>query len=78
MIRVEATTQDYSHTPPEVTRAGAGDIRPARPLDTAPARHASVREFEITGSQLVVGCICFLCAIRLVLWAVLKLWLSES
>src|SRR5260370_10371270 len=40
-------------------------------------RHTAVRELNLTGSQLVVGCMCFLGAIRLVLWAVLKLWLFE-
>lgn len=40
-------------------------------------REKAVSELELTGMQVLVGCICFLGAIRLALWAVLTLWLSE-
>jgi hypothetical protein len=38
---------------------------------------ARVGQLNLTGSQLLVGFICLLSAIRIVMWAVLKLWLFE-
>lgn len=55
--------------------------QPSSSQDTDPQcqsdHHTAVRELNLTGSQLVVGCMCFLTTIRLALWAVLKLWLFE-
>jgi hypothetical protein len=58
------------------TDAGQGNGK-TQTLNTGSIRRPAVRELNLTGSQLVVGCMCFLGAIRLVLWAVLKLWLFE-
>jgi hypothetical protein len=78
MIRVEETRRNNIRIPFFVTWTSADQVAPkTQILNAEPVRHTAVRELNLTGSQLVVGCMCFLGAIRLVLWAVLKLWLFE-
>ena len=78
MIRVEQTIGSDKRIPFPVVWTDAD-----RPSSTTPTRnvgsvgHTAVGELKLTGIQLAVGCICFLGAIRLVLWAALKLWLFE-
>jgi hypothetical protein len=78
MIRVEETRRNNIRIPFFVTWTSADQVAPkTQILNAESVRHTAVRELNLTGSQLVVGCMCFLGAIRLVLWAVLKLWLFE-
>ncbi len=78
MIRVEEPRMKAKRIPFLVTWTSADQVAPKTQIRNAESvRHTAVRELDLTGSQLVVGCMCFLGAIRLVLWAVLKLWLFE-
>ena len=78
MIRVEEPRMNAKLIPFLVTLASADQVALKTQIRNAKSvRHTAVRELNLTGSQLVVGCMCFLGAIRLVLWAVLKLWLFE-
>ncbi|HYT21056.1 MAG TPA: hypothetical protein VEW05_12600 [Candidatus Polarisedimenticolia bacterium] len=78
MIRVEEPRMKAKRIPFLVTWTSADQVAPKTQIRNAESvRHTAVRELNLTGSQLVVGCMCFLGAIRLVLWAVLKLWLFE-
>jgi len=78
MIRVEETRRNDKRIPFLVTWTSAHQVVPKTQIrDAESVRHTAVRELNLTGSQLVVGCMCVLGAIRLVLWAVLKLWLFE-
>ncbi len=78
MIRVEEPRMNAKRIPSLVTWTSADQVAPKTQIRNAESvRHTAVRELNLTGSQLVVGCMCFLGAIRLVLWAVLKLWLFE-
>jgi hypothetical protein len=77
MIHVETAKGNDKRVPfvARWTDAGQGNGK-TQTLNTGSIRRPAVRELNLTGSQLVVGCMCFLGAIRLVL-AVLKLWLFE-
>jgi len=78
MIRVEEPTMNAKRIPFLVTGTSADQVAPKTQIRNGESvRHTAVRELNLTGSQLVVGCMCFLGAIRLVLWAVLKLWIFE-
>ncbi len=78
MIRVEEPRMNAKLIPFLVTLTSADQVGPKTQIRNAESvRHTAVHELNLTGSQLVVGCMCFLGAIRLVLWAVLKLWLFE-
>jgi hypothetical protein len=78
MIHVETAEGNDKRVPFLVTLTSADQIAPKTQVSNAESvRHTAVRELNLTGCQLVVGCMCFLGAIRLVLWAVLKLWLFE-
>ena len=78
MIRVEEPRMNAKLIPFLVTLTSADQVAPKTQIRNAESvRHTAVRELNLTGSQLVVGCMCFLGAIRLVLWAILKLWLFE-
>lgn len=64
--------------PFSVTWTGAGGLNhETRARNAGSVRERAVSELELTGMQVMVGCICFLGAIGLALWAVLRLWLSE-
>jgi hypothetical protein len=77
-IHVETAERNDKRVPFLVTLTSADQIAPKTQVRNAESvRHTAVCELNLTGSQLVVGCMCFLGAIRLVLWAVLKLWLFE-
>ncbi len=79
MIRVEETKKNDKRIPFLVTWTSAHQVVPKTQIRNAESvRHTAVRELNLTGSKLVVGCMCFLGAIRLVLWAVFKLWLFEA
>ena len=75
MIRVEATTKSNEHIPFSITWTGTDQISPE--ARTGLARHTAARELSLNGSQLVLGCVCFLGAANLLLWALLKLRLFE-
>jgi hypothetical protein len=78
MIRVDQTIGSDKRIPFSVVWTSADQVAPKTQIRNAESvRHTADRELNLTGSQLVVGCMCFLGAIRLVLWAVLKLWLFE-
>lgn len=76
MICVEETKRNDRRIPSLVTLTSAHQVVPETQIRNAESvRHTAARALNLTGSQLVVGCMCFLGLIRLVLWAVLKLWL---
>ena len=78
MIRVEATVKGDSRSPFRSTWTGSGQVGP-----NVNTRHPGLvrpmveRELNLSGSQLIVGCMYFLGAAKLLLWALLKLWLFE-
>ncbi len=78
MDSVDYAIGSDKHIPFSVTWTGAEGL--GHETQTCSARSVcekAVSELELTGVQVLVGCICFLGAIRLALWAVLTLWLSE-
>ena len=78
MIRVDQTIGSDKRIPFSVVWTSADQVAPKTQIRNAESvRHTDDHELNLTGSQLVVGCMCFLGAIRLALWAVLKLWLFE-
>lgn len=78
MIRVEAPIKGGNHFP---FSSVATNSEPASPgverRHPGLVRCMAAHELNLGGSQLVVGCICFLGAAKLLLWAFLKLWLFE-
>jgi hypothetical protein len=78
MIRVEATNGNNKLIPPTMAWTSTGQVSPkAQTFNPGSVRNTAFRGLNLTGLQLLVGCICFLCVIRLALWAVLRLWLFE-
>ena len=78
MIRVEETKRNDNRIPFLVTGTSAHQVVPKTQIRNAESvGHTAFRELNLIGSQLVVKCMCFQGAIRLALWAVLKLWLFE-
>ena len=78
MLRVEATIRSDKHIPFSITGTDADRVSPkVKTHHAAPVRHVAACELNLSGYQLVVGCACFLGAAKLLLWALLKLWLFE-
>ena len=78
MIHIESTIRCDNRAPFSMTWTGVDQASPeAETRDAGLVRHAAARELSLTGSQLVAGCACLLGATKLLLWALLKLWLSE-
>jgi hypothetical protein len=78
MIHVETAKGNDKRVPLAVRWIDAGQVSPTtQTLSPGSIRRAAVRELNLTGGQLVVGCICFLSTMSLALWAVVKLWLFE-
>ncbi len=78
MLGVEATIRSHTHIPFSVTGADADRVSPkAETYHARSVRDVAACEVNLTGYQLVVGCACFLGAAKLLLWALLKLWLFE-
>ena len=78
MIRVEATIKGDIHFPFSVTWTGINQASPrAKTRHPGSVRDVAAREPALNGSQLVVGCACFLGAAKLLFWAFLRLWLFE-
>jgi hypothetical protein len=78
MIRVEATNRSDKLIPATIAWTSTGQVSPkAQAFNPGSVRNTAFRELNLTGLQLLVGCTCFLCLIRLALWAVLRLWLFE-
>lgn len=79
MIRVKATTiKGDNHLPFSGASIGSGQVSPGVKMrHPGLFRPTVAHEVNLSGSQLVVGCICFLGAAGLLLWAFLKLWLFE-
>jgi len=78
MLRVGATIKNDNVIPLSITRVGIDQISPKVKLrETGLVRHKAARELKLSGSQLIVGCVFFLGAAKLLLWAILKLWLFE-
>jgi hypothetical protein len=78
MIRVEQTIGSDKRIPFSVVWTDANRLRSTTPTRNADSVcHTAVGELKLTCIQLAAGCICFLGAIRLALWAALKLWLFE-
>jgi len=78
MLRAAATIRNDKHLPFSITGIGTGRVSPkVKTHHAAPVRHVAACELNLSGYQLVVGCACFLGAAKLLLWALLKLWLFE-
>ncbi len=76
MLRVEATIRNDNHIPFSITWTGTDQVSPkAKTHHAGLVRDVAARELNLSGSQLIVGCACFPGAAKLVLWALLKLWL---
>ena len=76
MIRVEETMKNDIHIPFSITWTGTGQASPeAKARLAGLVRDGAARGLNLSGSQLVAGCVCFLGAAQLVLWGLLKLWL---
>jgi hypothetical protein len=78
MIRVEATIKGDDHFPFASVSTGSGQVnlvvKPPRP---GVIRPVVAHELSLSGTQLLVGCVCFLGVAKILLWAFLKLWLFE-
>ncbi len=78
MIRVEPTIKGDNHFPISSLWTGSGQISSeARTRHPGLVRPMVAHELNLSGSQLVVRCICFLGVAKLLLWALIKLWLFE-
>jgi len=78
MISVEATTRNNKLSPLPVGWANTDQVIPkTRTVNTRQVGDVVLRELHLTGSHLLIGCICFLSATGLFLWALLNLWLFE-
>jgi len=78
MLHVEAAIRNDEHIPFSITWTDFDRKNPeARIHHAGSVRDVVARELTLSGSQLVVGCDCFLGAAKLLLWGVLKLWLFE-
>jgi hypothetical protein len=78
MLRVEATLGSGKENPFSITGADVGRVIPkARTYHDGSVRDAVARELNLSGYQLVAGCACLLGAAKLLLWALLRLWLFE-
>jgi hypothetical protein len=73
---ISAETAGRNSTSVAWTNTGLANPQ-TRTFNTGSVRNMALRGLNLTGSQLLVGCIGFVCATGLVLWAVLKLWLFE-
>ena len=70
MIRVEATVKGDNHFPFSSKWTGSGQVGPkVKTRHPGLDRPMVAQELNLSGSQLVVGCICFLGAAKLLLWA---------
>ena len=78
MIHIESTIRNDNRIPFSATWTGIDHASPkAKSRRTGLVRHATAREINLNGSELIVGCVCFLGTAKLLLWALLKLWLFE-
>lgn len=78
MISAEATIKGNNQLSFPGPLTGSHQANPkAKARHAGSVRHTIARELNLSGSQLVVGCACFLGAANLLLWALLKLWLFE-
>ncbi len=78
MIRVEATVKGDNHFPISSPWTVSGQVSSkAKTWHPGLVRPMVAHGLNLSGSQLVVGCICFLGAAKLLLWALIKLWLFE-
>lgn len=78
MIRVEATIKGDNHFPISGLWTGSGQVSSkAKTRHPGLVRPMAAHGLNLSGSQLVVGCISFLGLAKLLLWALIKLWLFE-
>jgi hypothetical protein len=79
MLRVEARIKSDKHIPFSIAGTEADRVSPkTKPRHAGSDHDVATCELNLSGSQLVFGCACFLGAAKLFLWALLKLWLFES
>jgi hypothetical protein len=78
MLRVAATIRNDKHLPFSILGTGTGHVSPkVKTSHSGPVRDVATCELNLSKHQLVVGCACFLGVAKLLLWALLKLWLFE-
>lgn len=78
MLRKASTMSRDEHIPLSIAGTGTGrEIPQAKPHHAGSLRAMAMCELNLSGYQLIAGCVCFLGAAKLFLWALLKLWVFE-
>jgi hypothetical protein len=78
MIRTDEIRKDNGQIEFSLTVLGTAKLRPKPKLRNAnPAASLARNEINLSGSQLLVGWLSALCAVSLLLSAIIKLWLFE-
>jgi hypothetical protein len=78
MIRTDEIRKGNGQIEFSLTVLGTAKLRPEPKLRNAnPAASLARNEINLSGSQLLVGWLSALCAVSLLLSAIIKLWLFE-
>ncbi len=77
MLRVEETIRNDNHIPFSITWTSTDPLSPEKTRHAGLVGDMAARELNFSGSHLVVACVCFLGAAKVLLWILLKLWLFE-
>lgn len=79
MLHAGETNESANCIPFSITAAGNERVTPKATTRSAGAdRDAAARELNLSGPQLAVGFVFFLSAAKLLMWALVKLWLFEG
>lgn len=79
MLHGGETVRSPKYMPFSIRAAGNERVTPKATTGHAvPDRDAAECELNLSGSQLVVGCVFFLSAAKFLMWGLLKLWLFEG
>ncbi len=79
MLSVEATIRSDDHIPFSITATGNERVSPkVVSTHVGSGRDVATCELNLSGSQLAVRCVFFLGSAKLLVWALLKLWLFEA
>lgn len=79
MLHVGGTIRKAKYVPFSIAAAGNERVSPnVITRHAVSVRDAAARDLDFSGSQFAVGCVFFLGAAKLLMWALLKLWLFEG
>lgn len=79
MLHAGETNESANYIPFSITAAGNERVTPKTANRPAgPDRDAAARELNVSGPQLAVRFVFFLGAAKLLMWALVKLWLFEG